>query len=228
MNPQKIKKRLQISIAIIWGSIILGGLLWAGFYVLENGIDAGKEAISNIISNSEGNAPLVFLGLFFVRGLFFIPSTVLILVAGALFDPIDAVILSIVGQMSSSVLIYVIAQFIGREFILAHENDFFKRIDKAISKKGFFTTLVLSIIPIVPADTVSVVAAITGISFADYLLGMFLGSLAFILPFVFLGQSLSSSQGLIITIPLFAILISITFWAWKHPHFRGFFKNKDS
>lgn len=228
MVKKGIMYRLRILVAIMWGTLICTALLLMIFYIMHSGVDAIKEELKNIITNSNGNTMIVFLIIFFIRGLFFIPSTVLIFIGGALFDPWDAFFLCLIGQMVSSTVLYLISKFVGRQFFLSLENknEFFHRVDASLTKKGFFATLVLSVIPIVPADTVSVVAGITGISFSDYFSGMFLGSAVFILPFLFLGKTLESSDGILLTLGLFFLLIAVTFWAWNHPHFREFFQKK--
>jgi len=227
MSHKKLIHYLRLAVAVFWGAILFGGILWIVSYLIRFGFSSGKsEIISSIIHVSEWKTG-AFLLAFALRGLFLIPPLVLVVIAGAIFDPLDALVLSLAGQVVSGIILYLIAQFIGREFILQHENEFFKKIDHALSQKGFFATLILTLMPFIPADSVTIVAAITGISFADFLLGFFLGSIGIFIPFVLLGKSLSSVESFFWAIIPFVFLLIITVWAWEHPRFRDFLGKKE-
>lgn len=200
--------------------------MWFIIYLFQNGFSDGKEELMSLISGTNQWKPLIFLLVFAFRGFFLIPPLLLVFISGTLFEPIDAFIYSLVGQLLSGILLYLIAQFVGREFVASHENQFFKSIDEALSKKGFFATLLLTLIPFVPADSVTIVAALTGISFADFLLGFFLGSMGIFVPFILLGQSLTGSESILWSTIPFLFLLIITLWAWKHPRFKIFFRRK--
>jgi uncharacterized membrane protein YdjX (TVP38/TMEM64 family) len=96
-----------------------------------------------------------------------------------------------------------------------------------LTQRGFFATLLLILLPFIPADSVTIVAAITGISFADYLLGMFLGSIGTFFPLVFLGKSLGSIESFLWMMLSFFALLLITVWAWKHPRYNDFLRKKE-
>ena len=226
VNSKKIMYRLKVFVAILWGTLICSTLLFLLAYLSQHTFAEGKNELQHFIENANENMIFVYLGLYALRGILFLPSSLMVLLSGAIFPLKEAFFLALIGQMLSSVLLYGVAKFVGREFFvqLEDKSEIIARFDETFTKKGFFATLILSTIPIVPADTVSVIAAITGISFSDYFAGMFLGSIAFILPFMFLGESLHSSKGILITIGLFFLLLALTVWAWNHPHFRHLFR----
>jgi uncharacterized membrane protein YdjX (TVP38/TMEM64 family) len=226
MSDKKLIKYLRLIVAILWGAVLFAGIAWVTFYLLKYGFAAGKEEIRDAIINANEWKCTMFLLIFSLRGLFFIPPLFLVIIAGFIFEPVEALVLSLAGQVISSILLYFVASFIGRKIIMSSKNKILKKMDKMLSEKGFFATILLFLIPFVPADSVTIVAAITGISFADYLLGMLFGSIGIFFPFVFLKGSLNSIESFLwMILPFFALLL-VTVWAWKHPRYNDFFGKK--
>lgn len=226
MSEKRLIKYLRLIVAILWGSIFFGGMIWITSYLIRYGFSTGKAEIRDVIVNANEWKCAVFLLIFALRGFLLIPPLFLVIIAGFIFDPFDALVLSLTGQIVSSIIIYGIAAFIGRRVVMKSKLKFLKKIDKILSKKGFFAILLLILIPFVPADSVTIVAAITGISFTDYLLGMTMGSIGIFLPFVFFGKSFGSIESFLWMILPFFVLLFITVWAWKHPHYKNFFGKK--
>ncbi|QQS58757.1 TVP38/TMEM64 family protein [Candidatus Peregrinibacteria bacterium] len=226
MRNKKILSYIRLFFGILWASVLLGGLCWIFSYVLKYGWNETKTSLQTLIASKGESAIFYYLLLFSLRSFLFLPSTALVFLAGMLFDPLSAFFFALIGTTISLSLVYLGAQFLGKEFVQSHENEWFQRIDKTLSQQGFFATLILILLPLLPADSIAIVAGVTQISFLDFFLGILIGSAATVAPFVLLGNSLTHIVSLSIAILSFLFAIIITLWAWNHPHFRSLFQKK--
>lgn len=225
----KSKQRMhyfRLCLGILWATVALGGLLFLTIFIAQHGLETAHAELRNFLLENSRWKEELFLLLFSIRIFFFIPSVAFILVAGAIFPPVPALLLSVAGETISSVLLYLLVQFLGKNFIQSHESRFFKKIDHALEKRGFFATLVLVIIPFVPLDSIAIVAGLSRIAFRDFFWGIFIGIIGTTIPYLFLGSSLGQRKSILFAILGFFLIFLITLWAWKHPHFRHFFPKK--
>lgn len=226
MNMQKILPRIRLVFGILWASLLLGGLFWISSYLLKYGWEETKLTAKTLLAAKGDLAPFYYLLLFSIRSFLFLPTTILILLAGVIFPPLSAFLLAITGSTLSLSVVYLLAQFFGKEFIQSHENEWFQRLDETLSKRGFFATLVLTLLPVLPADSIAIVAGVSRISFLDFFLGILIGSAPGTVPLVLLGNSFTHIASLGIAILSFLFTLMVTFWAWKHPHFQVLFRKR--
>lgn len=223
---QKILPRIRLVFGILWASLLLGGLFWISSYLLKYGWEETKLTAKTLLAAKGDLAPFYYLLLFSIRSFLFLPTTILILLAGVIFPPLSAFLLAITGSTLSLSVVYLLAQFFGKEFIQSHENEWFQRLDETLSKRGFFATLVLTLLPVLPADSIAIVAGVSRISFLDFFLGILIGSAPGTVPLVLLGNSFTHIASLGIAILSFLFTLMVTFWAWKHPHFQVLFRKR--
>jgi uncharacterized membrane protein YdjX (TVP38/TMEM64 family) len=210
-------------VALFWATLVLSFSLWLLSYFITFGVEQGKLELQQMILLFAEFAPLVYVLLFALRGIFFVPATAMIILGGAIFNPLQAFVLSLIGLILSVMILFSLARFIGRDLVKKRENKQFRNIDEALAKRGFFATLIMIVIPFIPVDLVALVAGVTAISTADFFIGLLLGSLAMVLPIIFLTNSLGSPLGIALTIVSYLLVVLTTWWAYKHPHFEKLF-----
>jgi len=209
----------RLFLGILWASVAVVGI----FFLAKNGISGAHFLMRDFLAIHEDTKIALFLALFAVRVFFFVPAIPFFFVAVALFSPITAFFLAIIGEMLSLVILYFLIGFVGKSFFQKHENRFFQKIDALLERRGFFATMIFVIIPFIPNDSVAAIAGISRISFADFFYGALVGVALTTPAYLFLGNIFENPKNILFAIGGFLIIFAITAWAWQHPHFRHFF-----
>jgi len=213
-------------LGIIWLIFFISGFFLSAIWIEKNGgIIESAKIFKNISNQNYCYSIIIFLTIFLIRPFIFLPSSILLLAAGFIFGKFFGAILAGVGEIFSAIISFFIARKLGRNFISNHENNFFRRLDYAASKRGFFTIFVLRQIMFIPFDLVNFAAGLSGISFRDYFLATSVGVFPPIFAITFLGDSFSDPKNIFFSIGILLVLIFVGIWAKKHPHFIDFFKD---
>lgn len=146
--------------------------------------------VRDYIQTYRNFAILIFLFLSTIRSIFLLPAGVFAIISGLTFGNILGTLLTCVGVTLSGVLAYLISKYLAREFILNILKKRFGKINNIFKKQGLFYIVTLRLIPIFPFDAVSFTAGIMNISFFDFTLGTFIGSLPGAFIYTYLGNSL--------------------------------------
>ena len=150
------------------------------FYFLNPTVFS-KEAIAKFISNYSSYSWAVFLVIHIVRGFVLLPSTPLIFAGVILFPTnlLGVLIISLVGILFSSLLIYFFSDKLGFSTIFKRRNNKLGIIEKKLSgKNGYLYIMMWSFIPVVPTDLICYVSGALKIKIQVFMLSIFLGELA--------------------------------------------------
>lgn len=146
--------------------------------------------VRDYIKTYRNFAILIFLFLSTIRSIFLLPAGVFAIISGLTFGNILGTLLTCIGVTLSGVLAYLISKYLARELILNIINKRFGKINDIFKRQGLFYIVTLRMIPIFPFDAVSFTAGLMNISFFDFTLGTFIGSLPGAFIYTFLGNSL--------------------------------------
>ncbi|HDP26489.1 MAG TPA: hypothetical protein ENN34_13780 [Deltaproteobacteria bacterium] len=120
-------------------------------------------------------APVIVIAYFLLGGLVLFPVTVLIAATALVFDPLSGCINSLLGAVSSAIVIYFIGYLLGRRVIRPIAGRNINRISKVIATRGIISIVFLRVIPVAPFSIINLVAGASHIRFSDYLIGTLLG-----------------------------------------------------
>lgn len=184
-----LKKQVKQFIRVIWLLAIVFAL---GYYIMypEN---FTPESIKNFIEQQGDNLIIAYTIISFLRGVFLIPSTPLV-IAGAIIFPHNLVLvftISMLGILFSASLIYFAADFL----------DFDKLFDKIKNKKvqtlrqkindyGFWVVLSWSFFPLVPTDLICYIAGTIKMKYYKFILALFIGEAILVSIYLFLGNEI--------------------------------------
>ncbi|MDP4104560.1 MAG: VTT domain-containing protein [Bacillota bacterium] len=151
----------------------------------------------------------LFLGLWIVRLLFFIPGLTLMILGGICFNPLTGFVLSMTGIILSETLVYVVSKLLP----LASLNQFLKRKNSNLGKlleKYNYKFLALGIIcPIAPTDAICYLSAAACLNYKTYIFTIILANIPLMLIYSFVGISVSNSLIGITLVILSLVLIAI-------------------
>ena len=118
-----------------------------------------------------------------------IPSEALLMFAGAVMNPLDAVVFGGIGLIIGSVIAFFIARYGGRPIVVKMIGDKWTgNIDEWVSRNGAKSILFTRIVPIIPFDLISYVSGVTQISFKNYFVATVIGAIPRCLFLVYVGS----------------------------------------
>lgn len=137
-----------------------------------------------------------------------IPASLLSIVAGNIYGPLNAFIFSIIGCFFSGTLAFCLAKALGKPFVDKLLKGKVLKLDSAIEKHGFIIMLLMRLSFVFPYDVLSYAAGLTKIKYRDYILGTILGIIPEMILYSYIGKNfgLKTVHKLIIPIILMILL----------------------
>ena len=142
-------------------------------------------------------APLVYIGLYLVSTVFFLPGSPVTVLAGFVFGPLWGIFYASVASIISVSVAFLIARYVARDLVerWVKDNAQFRKIDAQVEEEGWRILMFTRLVPIFPFNLQNYAYGLTSIRFSTYVLV----SAIFMLPgtavFVQLGGAFVSGEG---------------------------------
>lgn len=132
---------------------------------------------------------LVFIGLYVVVTVAFLPASLVTLGAGVIFGVVQGTFLVFIGAMLGATAAFIIGRFVARERVakLIAGNARFAAINEAIGREGRKIIFLIRLSPAFPFNVLNYALGLTPVSLSDYVLGT-TGILPGTLMYVYLGS----------------------------------------
>ncbi|MEX2058792.1 VTT domain-containing protein [Bacillus halotolerans] len=172
--------------------------------------------LQEFISTNTKYAMMLFIALWIIRLLFFIPGVTLMFLGGICFDPIVSFILSMVGIFLSETLVYLFSRIFSSGKMmkdLEHKHPELKKLLEAYNYK--FLALGM-ICPIAPTDVVCFLSAAVGLKYSVYILTVVITNIPLLIFSSFIVINFSESLvGTVLVIVSFVLISVVTIKMWN-------------
>jgi uncharacterized membrane protein YdjX (TVP38/TMEM64 family) len=178
-------------------SLSVIGLLSAATPVLAEGVSQTsgfnlQELFRHALEwiNSQGIVGvLVFVGLYAIATVAFVPGSLLTLGAGVIFGLVFGSIYVFLGATLGATLAFIVGRYFARDWVAKkiEGNEKFAAIDHAVSKEGFKIVLLTRLSPAFPFVLLNYAYGLTGVSLKDYVLGS-VGMIPGTIMYVYIGS----------------------------------------
>lgn len=144
--------------------------------------------------------PVVFIALYILACVFFIPGSILTLGAGASFGVVRGGCYVIVGATLGATCAFLVGRHLARGWVTRQlqRQPKLQAIDEAVAREGWKIVLLTRLSPILPFTLLNYAFGVTRVSLAHYVVASFFGMLPGTLLYVWLGAvagSLASPGG---------------------------------
>jgi uncharacterized membrane protein YdjX (TVP38/TMEM64 family) len=178
-----------------------------GQYIKPEEIQAAIQSVGSL-------APMLYLLIYSIAPVFFVPGWIITIAGGLAFGAVWGTALTVVGATIGATLAFFVARYLGRDFVARLLKGKFKTLDDQAARHGFQVIFFLRLIPLVPFNALDYVAGISKVGARDYILGTFLGIIPGTFAYVYLGSSLThiyswqfaSAVGLLILLAVVPLL----------------------
>jgi uncharacterized membrane protein YdjX (TVP38/TMEM64 family) len=157
---------------ILW--LVVVAVALAVYFTHRDQVDV--EWIRGVVHDRRGLIVPFYLLLLSSLGLAFIPSTPFAIAGVFLFDPWIAYLLNLVGIITSSIIVYHFARFLGLNRVFeAKYPSKTQKVRRALSHKELPIIIGWSFFPVVPTDLIIYVASTLNIPLWKCLVGVLIG-----------------------------------------------------
>jgi pyruvate/2-oxoglutarate dehydrogenase complex dihydrolipoamide dehydrogenase (E3) component/uncharacterized membrane protein YdjX (TVP38/TMEM64 family) len=142
--------------------------------------------------------PVIFVGLYVVATVLFVPGSVLTLGAGAVFGvALGSVCVSISATLGATAA-FLVGRYLARDAIARkiEKNEKFAIIDRAVADEGWRIVLLTRLSPVFPFTLLNYAFGLTRVKLSHYVLASWLGMIPGTLMYVYLGSLVNVGAGL--------------------------------
>lgn len=156
-------------------------------------------------------ASVIFVLLYSLKPvLLVIPVSLLSIMAGNIFGPYKALLLSMIGCFTSGTLAFFLAKFLGRSFVDKLLKGKAMKLDANIEKHGTLIMAVMRLAFVFPYDPLSYAAGLTKMKYRDFILGTLIGVFPEMISYSFIGKQLEHPFSFKFIIPIISIVVVAT------------------
>jgi len=140
---------------------------------------------------------LVFIAVYIVAAVLFIPGSVLTLGAGAVFGLVGGFVAVSIGSTLGAAASFLVGRFLARDAIAKKiaGNERFAAIDRAVGREGFKIVLLTRLSPIFPFNLLNYAYGLTKVGFWRFVLASWLGMMPGTVLYVYLGTAAGDLAG---------------------------------
>lgn len=132
---------------------------------------------------------VVFIAIYIIATLAFLPAAILTLGAGVIFGVIWGSLYVFIGATLGAVAAFLVGRYLARGWVKQKISSYkkFANIDQAVSKEGLKIVFLIRLSPLFPFNLLNYALGVTSVSLKDYFLASF-GMIPGTIMYVYLGH----------------------------------------
>lgn len=158
-------------------------------------------ALQAWVEGAGAAGPILFMGLYAVATVLFLPGAVLTLAGGALFGPLWGTLWNLTGATLGAALAFLVARHLGADWVTRRAGPRLQRLNEGVASEGWRFVAFVRLVPLFPFNLLNYALGLTRISFLTYLLATWVFMLPGAFAYTWLGhagrEALSGGDGLV-------------------------------
>jgi pyruvate/2-oxoglutarate dehydrogenase complex dihydrolipoamide dehydrogenase (E3) component/uncharacterized membrane protein YdjX (TVP38/TMEM64 family) len=141
--------------------------------------------------------PVIFVGLYVVATVLFVPGSVLTLGAGAVFGVVLGSVCVSISATFGATAAFLVGRYLARDAIARkiEKNETFATIDRAVADEGWKIVLLTRLSPVFPFTLLNYAFGLTRVKLSHYVLASWLGMIPGTVMYVYLGSLVNVGAG---------------------------------
>jgi len=187
MPRKSIGGRLKLKLKLLLWFFLGTTLIVAAKYLNFQGLL--HSALSWIASLGRWG-PAMFIIIYILATVLFVPGSILALAAGVLFGVLWGSIYVSIGATIGAVVAFLIGRYLARGWVAKQieGNGMFKVIDEAVAREGWKIVALMQLSPIFPFNMLNYAFGVTQVSFKDYFFPTWIGIMPGTVLYVYIGS----------------------------------------
>ena len=146
-------------------------------------------------------APLLFMAVYAVAAVLFLPGSVLTLAGGALFGPVLGTIYNLTGATIGATLAFLIARYLASDWVADKAGGRLKQLINGVEGEGWRFVAFTRLVPLFPFNLLNYALGLTRIRLSHYLLATYTCMLPGAIAYTYLGyagrEAVGGGEGLV-------------------------------
>jgi uncharacterized membrane protein YdjX (TVP38/TMEM64 family) len=141
--------------------------------------------------------PVIFIAIYVVATVFFIPGSVLTLGAGAVFGVVLGSICVSIAATLGATAAFLVGRYLARDAIARkiEKNEKFAAIDRAVADEGWKIVFLTRLSPVFPFTLLNYAFGLTHVKLSHYVLASWIGMMPGTVMYVYLGSLVNVGAG---------------------------------
>ena len=178
-------------------AVIVVGITLA--FIYRDQFDAA--ALQQWVQDAGIAGPLVFMGVYAIATVFFLPGSVLTLAGGALFGPVLGTLYNLTGATIGALLAFLVARYLASDWVEQKTGGRLKQLKQGVEGEGWRFVAFVRLVPLFPFNLLNYALGLTQIRLSHYLVATYLFMLPGAIAYTYLGyagrEAVAGSEGLI-------------------------------
>lgn len=200
-----MKKLLRISVLLL----LVAGIAAAIIY--RDQFDAA--ALESWVKNAGSAGPIVFMLIYIIGTVFFLPGAVLTLAGGALFGPVLGTFYNLTAATIGAMISFVAARYLAHDWVEKKTGGRMKQLKQGVEGEGWKFVAFVRLVPLFPFNVLNYALGLTRIKFSHYSVATYIFMLPGAIAYTYLGyvgrEAVAGGDGLIQKIMLALALLAI-------------------
>ena len=158
-------------------------------------------AIQNWIEEAGNAAPLLFMFVYIVGTVFFLPGAVLTLLGGALFGPVLGTAYNLTAATIGAMLSFLVARYLASDWVEKKTGGKLKQLMHGVENEGWRFVAFTRLVPLFPFNLLNYGLGLTKIKFSHYSIATYIFMLPGATAYTYLGyigkEAATGGEGLI-------------------------------
>jgi uncharacterized membrane protein YdjX (TVP38/TMEM64 family)/rhodanese-related sulfurtransferase len=202
------KTVLRVLLALALLAAVAAAVVW------RDRFDAA--ALQAWVEGAGAAGPVVFMALYALATVLFLPGSVLTLAGGALFGPLWGTLWNLTGATLGAALAFLVARYLGADWVSRRAGPRLQRLNDGVTAEGWRFVAFVRLVPLFPFNLLNYALGLTRIPFLSYVLATWVFMLPGAFAYTWLGyagrEALAGGEGMIRNILIaLALLASVAF-----------------
>ncbi len=157
--------------------------------------------LETIMTDAGAAAPILFMLIYIIGTLFFLPGSVLTLLGGALFGPVWGTFYNLTGATIGAMLSFLASRYLASDWVAKKTGGRMKQLINGVENEGWRFVAFTRLVPLFPFNLLNYALGLTRISFTQYSLATYIFMLPGAAAYTYLGyigrEAATGGEGLI-------------------------------
>ncbi len=159
------------------------------------------EVLENWVKEAGAAGPVIYILIYAVGTLFFLPGSVLTLTGGALFGPLLGTFVNITGATLGALGSFLIARYLAHDWVANKTGGRIKTLMDGVENEGWRFVAFVRLVPLFPFNLLNYALGLTRIKLFHYVIATYIFMLPGAIAYTYLGyagrEAIGGGEGLI-------------------------------
>ena len=158
-------------------------------------------AVEDWVKAAGAAGPILFMLIYALGTVFFLPGSVLTLAGGALFGPVMGTFYNLTGATLGATLSFLIARYLVSDWVERKTGGRIRQLKEGVENEGWHFVAFVRLVPLFPFNLLNYALGLTRIKLSHYVIASYLFMLPGAIAYTYLGyvgrEAVAGEQGLI-------------------------------